>query len=129
MVNWFTSTKGALVLSTIGLLTFVAYAFLVSRYVLEDLAPGVAFAALETVVVLAIVGAWVWGLLSAAGGAPSGWTALLVCSLLPALFTLYDLSFYSPIKAGWPLLQAVVVLTFVACAAASAAVIVQLRQG
>lgn len=128
MINWISTTKGAITLSTIGLLAFVAYAFLVSRYVLEELTPGVGAAFIETVIVLLIVGGWTWGLLSASEGNKAGWIVLLICSLLPTLFTIYDLTFYSPIPYGWPLLQIVLWVTFVCCAAASTAVILQLRK-
>lgn len=126
MAGWFTSSRGALALSVIGLLAFAAYAVLVSRYVLEELTPGVKMAAVETLVVLAILGVWVWGLLRASAGLPGGWTILLVCSLLPTLFTLYDLVFQSPVPYGWPLVQIAVWVGFVCCALASAAAVVQL---
>jgi hypothetical protein len=52
----------------------------------------------------------------------------LVFSSLTVLFTLYDLIFQSPIPFAWPLLQAVVWLTFILCAIASVAMVIQLRQ-
>jgi hypothetical protein len=128
MILWFSSQKGAITLAAIGLLTFVAYSFLVSRYILEELTPGIGAALLETIIVIAIVGGWTWGLLSASENNQSGWIVLLVCSLLPTLFTIYDLSFYSPIPQGWPLLQAVVWITFFSCALASISIIIQLRK-
>lgn len=128
MQKGFAMEKWAVVISILGLLTFVAYAFLVSRYLLEDLTPGIWAAVVETLIVLIIVGFWVWGLLLAAQGDRSGLYILLICSLLPTLFTLYDLIFQSPIPYGWPLLQIVVWVTFVACAAATTSVILQLRK-
>jgi hypothetical protein len=128
MSDWFAAPKGATTLSVIGLLTFIAYAFLVSRYLLEQLTPGILAAFIETVIVLAIVGGWVWGLLSASSGSQSGWIVLIITSLLPTLFTLYDLAFYSPIPYGWPLLQIVVWATFATNTAACIAVFVQLRK-
>lgn len=125
--DYLTSSRGSLMFSILGLLSFVAYAFLVSRYVLEQLTPGVTAALIETLIVLAIVGGWVYGLLLASDGLRSGWIILLVCSLLPTLFTLYDLIFYSPIPYGWPLLQIVVWITLTSNAAACVAVIGQLR--
>lgn len=126
MFVWFNSEKGALTFSIFGLLAFIAYAFLVSRYVLEQLTPGVMAAFIETIIVLSIVGAWVWGLQFAFAGVHKGWIILLITSLLPTLFTLYDLSFYSPIPYGWPLLQIVVWVTFVTNALASVALIFRL---
>ncbi|HAY84268.1 MAG TPA: hypothetical protein DCY42_04895 [Chloroflexi bacterium] len=113
MFVWINSEKGAVTFSIFGLLAFIAYAFLVSRYVLEQLTPGVKAAFVETLIVLAIVGFWIWGLQLAFAGLSKAWIILLVASLLPTLFTLYDLSFYSPIPYGWPLLQIVVWVTFV----------------
>jgi hypothetical protein len=126
MIVWFNSAKGAVTFSVFGLLAFIAYAFLVSRYVLEELTPGVMAACIETSIVLAIVAAWVWGLQFAFAGVHKGWIILLITSLLPTLFTLYDLAFYSPIPYGWPLLQIVVWVTFVTNALASVAVIFRL---
>jgi hypothetical protein len=128
MIAWFTSLKGAITLSVIALLSFIAYAFLVSRYVLEELTPGMLAAVVETLVVVAIVGGWVWGLIAGASGSRTGLIAALVFSLLPALFTLYDLLFNSPIKSGWPLLQIVVWATFFLCGIAVVTVATQLRQ-
>lgn len=128
MIAWFTSLKGAITTSIFAMLSFIAYTFLVSRYVLEQLTPGIAAAAIETLVVVAIAGGWMWGLLAGAEGSRAGLIAALVFSLLPALFTLYDLVFQSPIPYGWPLLQIVVWMTFVLCVIASAAVGLQLRK-
>lgn len=122
-----TSSKAAILVSILGLLAFIAYAFLVSRYVLEELTPGITAALIETLIVLAIVGGWVWGLLSASADNNIGWIVLLICSLLPTLFTLYDLALYSPIPYGWPLLQIVVWVTSVTNAAACIVVVVQIR--
>jgi hypothetical protein len=127
MVTWFTSQKGAIALSVIGLLSFIAYAFLVSRYILENLTPGVGAAFIETLIVLAIVGGWVWGLLTALEGNRSGLIVILICSLLPSLFTIYDLVLYSPIKDGWPLLQIVVWITFITNVVAVVAVALRLK--
>jgi len=122
-----TSSKAAILASILGLLAFIAYAFLVSRYVLEELTPGITAALIETLIVLAIVGGWVWGLLLASADNHIGWIVLLICSLLPTLFTLYDLALYSPIPYGWPLLQIVVWVTSVTNAAACIVVVVQIR--
>jgi hypothetical protein len=127
MKTWFTSLKGAITLSVIAMLSFIAYAFLVSRYVLEQLTPG-RFAAETTLVVIAIVGGWIWGLLAAAGDSRGGLRAALACSTLPALFTLYDLIFHSPVPFGWPLVEITVWTTFASCVIAMAAITFQLRQ-
>lgn len=127
MPAWFTSSKTAILLSILGLLTFVAYTFLVSRYVLEEFIPGIKAATIETLIVVTIVGGWIWGLFSATDENHYGWIILLVCSLLPTLFTLYDLAFYSPIPYGWPLLQITVWITFITNTLACIALIIQIR--
>jgi hypothetical protein len=127
MINWFTSLTGAITLSFVAMLSFTGYAFLVSRYVLGELTPGINAAAVETLVVITIVGGWGWGLLAAARGSRSGLIAAFIFSLLPALFTLYDLIFHSPIPYGWPLVQISVWTTFFFCVIAIAAIALQLR--
>lgn len=67
-----TYLKSAILISIMELLAFVAYAFLISRYELEELTPGLTAALIETSIVLAIVGGWVWGLLSASAGHHDG---------------------------------------------------------
>jgi hypothetical protein len=128
MISWFTSLTGAITLSFMAMLSFIGYAFLVSRYVLGELSPGITAAAAATLVVIAIVGGWGWGLLAAAAGSRSGLITALALGLLPALFTLYDLIFQSPISYGWPLVQISVWTTFVSCVIAIAAIALQLRQ-
>jgi len=93
MSKWFSSSDAAITTSVIGLLAFVAYALLVFRYVLEELTLSITVATVETFIVLAIVGAWVWGLLLASSEDQTGWTILLISSLLPTLFALAVTSF------------------------------------
>ncbi len=127
MVAWFTSLKGMLTLSVIALLAFVGYAFLESRYFLEQWIPGVAAAAIETVVVLVIVGGWLWGLFAAVEGSRGALIAVLIFGALPGLMTLYDLILYSPVPYGWPLMQIMVWVTFITSVLATVAVALQLR--
>ena len=128
MVTWFTSIKSTITFSSIGLLSFIAYTFLVSRYILEKLTPGVGAAFIETLIVLAIVGAWIWGLIASSQGNHNGLIAILICSILPSLFTIYDLALYSPIKDGWPLLQTVVWITSISNLLAVVAIIIQIKK-
>lgn len=128
MISWFTSLTGTIALSFMAVLSFIGYAILVSRYVLEELTPGITAAAVETLVVIVIVGGWGWGLLAARAGSRSGLITALAFALLPALFTLYDLIFQSPIRYGWPLVQISVWTTFVSCVISIAAIVLQLRQ-
>jgi len=127
-MNWLKSRRGTLCMSALGLLGFVAYTFLVARYVLEEVTPGLGVAAVETVVVVVIVGIWVYGLLIAWEGQRKGLWMLLGTALLPVMFSGYDLLYYSPIEAGWPVLQTVVWITFLTCAAATVLTILQLRR-
>jgi hypothetical protein len=128
MLTWITSLKGAMTLSTVALLAFIGYAFLESRYFLEAWIPGVTAAAIETVIVLAIVGGWLWGLLAAVDGSRGALIAVLIFGALPGLMTLYDLILYSPVPYGWPLMQIMVWITFVTSLVATVAVALQLRQ-
>ena len=114
-------------LSAIAMLSFVGYAFLEAYFFLGQWLPGTTAAAAETLVVVAIVGGWTWGLLAAAGSSRGGFVAMLVFSLIAALITLYDLVFYSPIPYGWPLLQIVVWTTFVINILAIALVAFQMK--
>jgi hypothetical protein len=127
MISWFTSLSGAVALSFVAMLSFIGYTFLVARYVLGEVTPGLTAAAAEALVVIAIAGGWGWALHEAAGGNRSGLIAALIFSLLPALFTVYDLIFQSPISFGWPLVQIVVWITFVSCITAVVAIAIQLR--
>jgi hypothetical protein len=125
MIAWLTSLRGALILSTIALLSFIGYALLVYRYVIDQLMPGIPGAALQTAFVILLIGGWIWSLYSAVSGSRGGLILVLICTSLPAVFTLYDLVFYSPVRYGWPLVQISVWATFGLCVAAIAALINQ----
>ncbi|NIM92954.1 MAG: hypothetical protein GTO18_04495 [Anaerolineales bacterium] len=126
MVAWVTSLKGALTLSTIAMLSFIGYALLVFRYVIDQLMPGIPGAILQTAFVLLLIGGWIWSLYSAILGSRGGLIVVLICTSLPALFTLYDLVFYSPVRFGWPLVQISVWTTFLLCIVAIATLVFQL---
>ena len=113
-------------LSSFALLSFIAYALFVYRYLIEQLVPGIPSAILQTLFVLGLVGAWIWSLYSALNGSRRGLILAMICTGLPGLFTLYDLIFYSPVPYGWPLLQISVWSTFILCLAAIAALAYQL---
>jgi hypothetical protein len=127
MYLWITSLKGTITLSVIALLAFVGYTFLESRYFLEQWIPGVTAAAVETVIVIAITGGWLWALFAAADGSRGALIAVLIFGALPGLMTLYDLIFYSPIPYGWPLMQIMVWTTFVTSVLGTVVVALQLR--
>lgn len=126
MIRWVSSLPGTITLSKIALLSFIGYSLLVFRYILEELIPGIPGAVFQTLFVLLLIGAWLWSLFSALSGTRRGLIVALICTSLPALFTLYDLVFHSPIEAGWPLVQISVWVTFVICMPAIAALVYQL---
>jgi hypothetical protein len=126
MAAWVTSLKGALTLSTIALLSFIGYALLVYRYVIDQLMPGIPGAILQTAFVLLLIGGWIWSLNSANLGSRGALIVVLICTCLPALFTLYDLVFYSPVRYGWPLVQISVWATFVLCVVAIGVLVFQI---
>ncbi len=126
MTGWFASLNGSVTLSIFALLSFIGYALFVYRYLIEQLMPGIPGAVVQTVFVLILVGAWIWSLFSAVNGGRRGLIVAIICTCLPALFTLYDLIFYSPIPYGWPLLQISVWTTFTLCLVAIAALAYQL---
>jgi hypothetical protein len=126
MVRWIGSLNGAVVTSTVAMVSFIGYALLVFRYVLDELMPGIPGAVIQTLFVLLLIGGWIWSLSSAASGSKAGLIGALICTSLPALFTLYDLVFQSPIPFGWPLVQIAVWVTLISCLAAIAALAYQL---
>lgn len=125
MIGWLTSLNGAITFSIIAMLSFIGYSLLVYRYVIEQLMPGIPSAVWQTLFVLLLIGGWIWSLFSALSGKRGGLIVALICTSLPALFTLYDLVFQSPIPYGWPLVQISVWVTFVICLAAIAALTYQ----
>ncbi len=127
MIAWFTSLTGTITLSVLAMLSFVAYALFVYRYLIEQLMPGIPGAVVQTAFVLLLLGAWIWSLFAAVGGNRSGLVVALICTCLPALLTLYDLILYSPIPNGWPLLQISVWSTFALSVIALAALAYQVR--
>ena len=127
--DWLSSLNGTIVLSTIQMLSFIAYAFLEALYFLGQWITGIGTAALMVLVIVTIIGGWIWGLLIAIAGDSRGLIMALVFSSLPALFTLYDLVFYSPVRYGWPLVQIVVWITFLSSLVAIVAIALQLARG
>ena len=129
MKTWITSIDGAIALSVIALLSFIGYAFLESRYFLRDWTPSVSAAAVQMLVLLALVGGWLWALFAAVGGSRRGLVIALVFSAVIAIVMLYDLVLYSPVQYGWPLVQIMLWVTFLASAAAITALAYQLYWG
>jgi hypothetical protein len=124
---WLKSLNGAIVLSSIAMLSFIGYTLLEFRYFLESWIPGVKAATLEMLFVLALVGCWQVALFTAYGGKKSGLVALVIIAVIPGLMTLFDLVFYSPIPYGWPLLQIMVWVTLITCTAAIGSLAFQIK--
>ena len=135
MKNWAMSLPGAVALSVIALLAFLARtAGLDAMFVL----PGdmgvredqVQVVGLFMVGVMLIFGAWIWALLAAAQGSRGGALVALIFSLLTALFGgLYTLvAFCQPGCAAPPVGNVIVWAELIAGLAASVALGLQLRQ-
>jgi hypothetical protein len=127
MKNWFTSLNGALTLSALSLLSFIGYTLMEMRYFLEKWIPGDNAAAVETVIVLLIVGGWVRALFVAADGRRGGLIALFSLSTFTILIFLYDLQFILKPLLNWPE-RLMVVVMFIMGMIAIAALLAQLRQ-
>ncbi|MFQ5617126.1 MAG: hypothetical protein ACE5GO_11800 [Anaerolineales bacterium] len=128
MKTWPTSLNGAVTLSALAMLSIIGYAFLESRYFLGEWTPRVAAAAVETSIVLILVGLWLWAIFAARDGKRSGLIVALTVNALVAVIALYDLLLYSPILFGWPLVQIMVVVLFIIGVIATAALAAQLRK-
>ena len=68
MKTWFTSFKGAITLSALALISFIGYALMETRYFLEKWIPGDNAAAIETILILLIIGGWIRTLFAANAG-------------------------------------------------------------
>ena len=102
MKTWFASLNGTIMISAIALLSFIGYTLMEMRYYLEKWIPGDTAAIVEAIVILLIVGGWLWALFAARDGRRGGLIALLALSLFAILIALYDMQFvlYSPMP--WP---------------------------
>ena len=123
MKTWFTSLNGAITLSALALLSFIGYVFLMSRYFLEKWIPGDSAAAVETIIVLLIIGVWIRALFVATSGRRGGLIALFAFSAVTTLIALYDL----PHPGPWLSLM-MVVATCIFSVMAIAALTFQFRQ-
>ncbi len=121
-------TKNALALSALSMLAFIGYTLMEMRYFLGKWIPGDTAAAVETAVILLIVGGWLRALSAARDGRRGGLFALLVFSAFTILIFLYDLQFVLNTPMPWPE-RLMVIVMFVAGVIATAAVGVHLRGG
>jgi hypothetical protein len=109
MLVWLKSPNGIITLVTIAMLSFIGYIFLEARFFLGQWIPGNTAAAIETLVVLAIVGGWLYAFSNLVIDKRSGLIVALILSIILTLIALFDLINYSPIPSpipyGWPLLE------------------------
>lgn len=106
MRRWLTSPNGALVLSTIALLTFLGRGMMDWRYEFAALDPSGSFDLPGALVYMLLAGGWIWGLVAASNGRRGGLVAILVLALLldVALGLATYLVFCPPWTGcdGWP---------------------------
>ncbi len=87
MRSWFGSLDGALVISGVALLSLLWRSLLDIRYVLTEDVPeaGKGTTAAWTLIIVAIIGLWIWALLAAQAGARSGLTVLFALAIITGL--------------------------------------------
>ena len=124
MKTSFTSLSGTITLSALALLSFIGYALMEMRYFLEKWIPGDNAAALETLIVLLIVGGWIRALFVAEAGQRGGLISLVAFGVFTALIAPFDVRYF---PLPWPE-QTMVITTFILSVIAIAALVYQLRQ-
>jgi len=124
MKTWFTSLSGTITLSALALLSFIGYALMEMRYFLEKWIPGDNAAALETLIVLLIVGGWIRALFVAEAGQRGGLISLVAFGVFTALIAPFDVRYF---PLPWPE-QTMVIASFVFSVISIAALVYQLRQ-
>jgi hypothetical protein len=136
MWNWLLSLRGAVALSVIALLTFIARITGMDALVVMPSEMGVGEDQVLTVGlfmlgVAVLYGAWIWALLAAARGNRGGVIVALIFSLFTALFGgLFSLVVLcQPGCAAAPAGNIVVWAELLTGLAASAALLAQLRRG
>ena len=91
MFIWFKSQNGIITLVTIAMLSFIGYIFLEARFFLGQWIPGNTAAAIETLVVLAIMGGWLFAFSNIVNNERSGLIIALILSIILTLIALFDL--------------------------------------
>ena len=123
MKTWFTSLSGTITLSALALLSFIGYVLMEMRYFLEKWIPGDTAAAVETLIVLLIIGGWIRALFVAQAARRGGLGSLVAFSVFTALIAPYDLRYF---PLPWPE-QTMVIASFVFSVIAITALVFQLR--
>lgn len=106
MKSWVTSWNGAVALSAIAFLSFLARTLLDAQYVFHEFASTPNVSAMAILIYTALFGAWLWGLLAAVRGSRPGMIVALAMTALLCVGTAIGtlISFCpSPCKtaAGW----------------------------
>ena len=131
MKTWFTSLNGAITLSVIALLSLLARTFVDFQFVFNEFGSSPGQAALTVLMMTALVGGWLWGLLAAARGGRGGLIAALIFSLLlPVGEGIGTLVAFcpSPCQTAWPLMEIANWSNVILGLAAALAVGLHLRQ-
>lgn len=105
MRNWFLSVNGAVTLSVIALLTFIGRGMMDWRYEYPLQDPTGSWDIPGSLVYIALIGAWIWGLLSAVKGGRRGLIAILIFALLNVVLALATFFIFCPPWTGcegWP---------------------------
>ncbi len=127
MKTGFTSINGAITISALALLSFIGYTLMEMRYFLAKWIPGDGAAAVETIVILLLVGAWLRALFLATNGRRGGLVALLAFSVFNVMIGLYDLRFVLNTPMPWPE-QFMVIVTLIVGVIAAVVLLAQLRR-
>ena len=102
------------------MLSFSGHTFLEARYFLGQWIPGNTATVIETLVVLAIVGCWLYAFSNMVADRRSGVIVALMLSIVLALIN------YSSIPYGWPLLEISVWIMLVSNVLVASTILVRL---
>lgn len=108
------------------MLSFSGHTFLEARYFLGQWIPGNTATVIETLVVLAIVGCWLYAFSNMVADRRSGVIVALILSIVLALIALFALINYSSIPYGWPLLEISVWIMLVSNVLVASTILVRL---
>jgi len=133
MKKWFMSLNGAVVLSVLAWLTFLAFNFLYALFVAGEMGlreDQPVKAAQFIAGSLAVFGGWVWALLASVRGSRGGMIVALIFSLLSTFLAGFALLVWCAGKgcAAWPVGNIIVWAELVTGLIATVALVLQLGQ-
>jgi hypothetical protein len=82
MKTWFSSHNGAITLSAVALVAFIARSLLDFQFVMPEFFSAMGQVAVSIVIYMAFFGGWLWGLLAAVQGSRRGMIAALIFPML-----------------------------------------------